>query len=149
MKKLVVIIALVIAAASAALAHEGHDHATGVVRERMILMEKLGDRLLAITKRIRANKELDKVTEDAKAIEQLAAQLTAKFPPGSTQAPTATKPNVWRNWPDFETKAKKLEAEAAKLTQTSTRDAAALRAQFRALAFTCDGCHEPYRVTKR
>jgi cytochrome c556 len=149
MTKRAVIIALAIAATSAALAHEGHEHATGVVRERMILMEKLGDRLLAITRRIRANKELDKVTEDAKAIEQLAAQVAAKFPPGSTQAPTATKPNVWRNWPDFEAKAKKLEVEAAKLTQTSTSDTAALRAQFRALAFTCDACHEPYRVTKR
>ena len=149
MTKRTVFIALAIAATSTALAHEGHEHATGVVRERMILMEKLGDRLLVITKRIRANKELDKVTEDAKAIEQLAAQVTAKFPPGSTQAPTATKPNVWRNWPDFETKAKKLEAEAAKLTQTSTSDAAALRAQFRAVAFSCDGCHESYRLTKR
>jgi cytochrome c556 len=149
MRKPAVIIAIAIAAASAAVAHEGHDHATGVVRERMILMEKLGDRLLAITRRIRANKDLEKVTEDARIIEQLAAQVAAKFPAGSTQAPTATKPNVWRNWPDFEAKAKKLEVEAAKLTQTPTSDAAALRAQFRAVAFTCDACHEPYRVTKR
>ena len=149
MRKNAVIIALAVAAASAAVAHEGHEHATGVVRERMILMEKLGDRLLAITKRFRANKDLDKVTEDAKVIEQLASQVAAKFPPGSTQAPTATKPSVWRNWPDFEAKAKKLEAEAAKLTQTSTSDAAALREQFRAVAFSCDGCHESYRVTKR
>jgi cytochrome c556 len=149
MTKRLVIIALAIAATSAALAHEDHEHATGVVRERMILMEQMGDRLLAITRRIRANKELDKVTEDAKVIEQLAAQVAAKFPPGSTQAPTAAKPNVWGNWPDFEAKAKKLEVEAAKLTQTSTANAAALRAQFRAVAFACDGCHEPYRVTKQ
>jgi cytochrome c556 len=149
MTKRVVFIALALATASAALAHEGHEHATGVVRERMILMEKLGDHLLAITKRFRANKELDKVTEDAQAIERLAAQVAAKFPPGSTQPPTATKPNVWRNWPDFEAKAKKLEVEAAKLVQTPVSDPAALRAQFRAVAFTCDGCHESYRVTKR
>jgi cytochrome c556 len=149
MTKRAIFIALAIAASSAALAHEGHEHATGVVRERMVLMEKLGEHLLAITKRIRANKELDKITGDAKAIEQLAAQVAAKFPPGSTQAPTAAKPEVWRNWPDFEAKAKKLEVEAAKLTQSSTSDAAALRAQFRAVAFTCDGCHESYRVTKK
>ena len=132
-----------------ALAHEGHDHATGVVRERMIMMEQMGNHLLAITKRFRTNKELDKVTEDAKAIEQLAAQVSAKFPPGSTQAPTATKPSAWRNWPDFEAKAKKLEVEAHKLVATPTSDATALRAQFRAVAFACDACHEAYRVTKR
>jgi len=149
MTKLTVFIAFVVATASAALAGPGHEHATGVVRERMILMEKLGDHLLAITKRFRANKELDKVTGDAKAIEQLAAQVAAKFPPGSTQAPTAAKPDVWRNWPDFEGKAKKLEVEAAKLVQTPASDPAALRAQFRAVAFTCDGCHENYRVTKK
>ena len=149
MTKLLLLIALVIAAASAALASPGHEHATGVVRERMILMEKLGDRLLVITKRFRANKDLEKVPDDAKAIEQLAAQVAAKFPPRSTQAPTATKPEVWKNWPDFEAKAKKLEAEARKLVGTPTGDATALRAQFRAVAFACDGCHESYRVTKK
>ena len=31
----------------------------------------------------------------------------------------------------------------------SVQDAAALRAQFRAVAFTCDACHKSYRVTKK
>ena len=43
---------------TAALAHKGHEHATGVVRERMELMTDMGERLLAISKRLRANKEL-------------------------------------------------------------------------------------------
>ena len=149
MTKRAIFVALVMATASVTLAHEGHEHATGVVRERMILMEQMGNHLLAITKRFRANKELEKVTEDAKAIERLAAEVAAKFPPGSTQAPTATKPDVWRKWPDFEAKAKKLEIEARRLVGTSTGDATALRAQFRAVAFACDACHEPYRMTKR
>ena len=149
MTKRAIFVGLLMATASVALAHEGHEHATGVVRERMIMMEQMGNHLLAITKRVRANRDLEKVIEDAKAIERLAAEVSAKFPPGSTQAPTATKPSVWRNWPDFEAKAKKLEVEAHKLVGTSTGDATALRAQFRAVAFACDGCHETYRVTKR
>jgi cytochrome c556 len=149
MKSKVLVFSLAISAASVALAHEGHEHATGVVRKRMILMEQMGERLLAITKRIRSNRDLEKIPNDAKIIEELAAQVTKAFPPGSTQPPTATKPLVWKQWPDFEAKAKTLEAEAQKLTQTSTANAAALRAQFRAVAFACDACHEPYRVTKR
>ena len=51
-----------------AFAHEGHEHATGVVRERMELMTDMGERLLAISKRLRANKELDRIAADARAI---------------------------------------------------------------------------------
>jgi cytochrome c556 len=115
----------------------------------MILMEQMGDRLLAITKRIRANKELDKIAEDAKALERLSSEVASKFPSGSTQAPTATKPEVWQQWPDFEAKARKLQTEAQKLARIPAADTAALRAQFRAVAFTCDACHESYRVTKQ
>lgn len=149
MKTHLLIAALAIAAGSMALAHEGHEHATGVVRERMILMEKMGERLLAITRRVRGNKDLEKIAADAKVIERLSSDVVSKFPPGSTQAPTAAKAAVWQQWPDFEAKAKKLQTEAQKLAQTSTADAAALRAQFRAVAFACDACHENYRVTKK
>ena len=149
MKAQVLFVTLAIGAASAALAHEGHEHATGVVRERMILMEQMGNRLLAITKRIRSNREFDKIADDAKAIERLSSEAVSKFPPGSTQAPTAAKTLVWQQWPDFEAKSKKLQAEAQKLAQLPTIDTAALRAQFRAVAYACDACHETYRVTKR
>ena len=74
MTKLTLISAIVIALSWAALAHEGHEHATGVVRERMELMTDMGKRLLAISKRLRANKELDRIAPDARAIHELAAQ---------------------------------------------------------------------------
>jgi cytochrome c556 len=149
MKAQVLFVTLAIGAVFAALAHEGHEHATGVVRERMILMEQMGDRLLAITKRIRSNREFNKIADDAKAIEQLSSEAVSKFPPGSTQAPTAAKPVIWQQWPDFEAKSKKLQAEAQKLAQLPTTDTAVLRAQFRAVAYACDACHEAYRVTKK
>jgi cytochrome c556 len=77
---------------TAALAHKGHEHATGVVRERMELMTDMGERLLAISKRLRANKELDRIAADARAIKDASGKLTSQFPPGSTQFPTAAKP---------------------------------------------------------
>jgi cytochrome c556 len=148
MNKFVPVLIVAAVIASAALAHEGHEHATGVVRERMILMTDMGKRLLAASKRLRANKDLDSVTSDARAIQELAAKVTALFPAGSTQAPTAAKPAVWQDWDDFAAKAKNLEKESEKLVTTSTKDGVALRAQFRAVGFACDACHEKYRVTK-
>ncbi|MGB8083489.1 MAG: hypothetical protein WCF83_23880, partial [Pseudolabrys sp.] len=68
MTKLTIISAVGIALSCSALAHEGHEHATGVVRERMELMTDMGQRLLAISKRLRANKDLGKIAGDARAI---------------------------------------------------------------------------------
>jgi cytochrome c556 len=148
MTKLTLISAIGIALSWAALAHEGHEHATGVVRERMELMTDIGKRLLAISKRLRANRELDRIAADAHAMHELAGKITAEFPPGSTQPPTAAKPVIWQQWDDFTAKAKKLETELEKLSTTSPVDGDALRKQFRAVAYACDGCHETYRVPK-
>ena len=133
---------------TAALAHKGHEHATGAVRERMELMTDMGERLLAISKRLRANKELDRIAADARAIKDASGKLTSQFPPGSTQFPTAAKPVDWLQWEDFTEKAKKLQMEAEKLSTTSPSDGDALRKQFRAVAYACDGCHKTYRTPK-
>jgi cytochrome c556 len=104
--------------------------------------------LLAISKRLRANKELDRIAADARAIKGASAKLTSQFPPGSTQFPTAAKSVVWQQWDDFSDKAKKLQMEAEKLSTISPSDGDALRKQFRAVAYACDGCHETYRTPK-
>ena len=148
MNKLILISVLAASIVSVAVAHEGHEHATGVVRERMELMTSMGQRMLASSKRLRANKDLDSVADDARAIRELAPKIPRLFPPGSTQFPTAAKPAMWQDWDDFSAKAKSLEMESEKLMNISTRDGDALRAQFRAVAFSCDGCHEKYRVPK-
>jgi cytochrome c556 len=146
--KILISIVVTGAIASAAFAHEGHDHATGVVRERMIAMTSMGQSLLAISKRLRANKELDKIADDARVIHELAGNLPKQFPPGSTQYPTAAKPAIWQDWATFEGHAKKLEAETGKLMNLKVGDGSELRAQFRAIAQACDGCHETYRRPK-
>ena len=148
MMKLPLLSVFAISVSCAALAHDGHEHATGVVRERMELMTDMGQRLLAISKRLRANKDLDKIAGDARAIHEMAGKITAEFPPGSTQSPTAAKPVIWQQWDDFTDKARKLEGEVAKLSATGFADGDRLRAQFRAVAYACDGCHETYRVPK-
>jgi cytochrome c556 len=148
MTKFSLVSAIVLALSWTALAHEGHEHATGVVRERMELMTEMGRRLLAISKRLRADKELDRIAPDARAIKEASGKIASQFPPGSTQVPTAAKLVVWQQWDDFSEKAKKLQIEAEKLSTISASDGDALRKQFRAVAFACDGCHETYRTPK-
>ena len=147
-KKLIVTFLAIAAATGTVFAHEGHEHATGVVRERMELMTDMGKRLLTISKRLRANNQLDRIAPDARAIMEASGNITSQFPAGSTQFPTAAKPVVWQQWDDFNEKVKKLQTEAGKLSTISPTDGDALRAQFRAVAFACDGCHETYRVPK-
>src|SRR5262245_52928520 len=148
MTKVIVILALGFALCFAASAHEGHEHATGAVRERMELMTDMGQRLLAISKRLRANKDLHRIPADAHAIKELAGKITGEFPLDSTQFPTAAKPVIWQQWDDFIGKAKKLQMEVDKLSAINPADGDALRAQFRAVAYACDGCHETYRMPK-
>ena len=112
MTKLTLISAVGIALSCSALAHEGHEHATGVVRERMELMTDMGQRLLAISKRLRANKDLESITNDARAIRELASKITPysrrvvrnflrlqsrQFGTSGTTSPL--KPKAWRQKP--------------------------------------------------
>jgi cytochrome c556 len=125
-----------------------HDHATGIVKERMDLMEAIGRRMKAINTRIKDRKQLSAIKNDAKAIAESAPHILHLFPPGSTQHPTEAKATIWRNFADFERKAKSLEDESAKLANTTDTDFTALAAQVRAVSQTCSGCHEAYRVKR-
>lgn len=136
------------AAAVAALAHEGHNHATGMVKDRMEAMTKMAERVKAITQRVRANKDLTAIAGDAHVLHELAGKIASQFPAGSTQHPTAAKEAIWKTWPDFESKAKALESASEKLMNTNPGDKKAIGAQFRAVSQACSDCHEKYRTTK-
>src|SRR3954452_11710383 len=128
--------------------HEHHDHSkvTGVVRERMDAMEEMGRRMKSITNRVRSKDMLASVPEDAKVIKVLATKIIALFPQGTMQPPTDATPAIWKDFGDFESKAKALEREAAKLSEMKVAEARALATQVAAVRETCSGCHERYRV---
>jgi len=129
-------------------AHEGHEHATGIVKERMDAMESMAKRMKAINARIKDKRELAAIKADAEAIASLAPHITHQFPPGSTQRPTQARSAIWQNWADFERKARALEAASAKLVGTGADDVKALDAAARGVSQACGACHEKYR-TKR
>lgn len=147
------VVAVILAAcaiAFPAVSHEekGHGHATGVVRERMELMESIGARMKAVNSRLKSKQQLGAIKNDARAIAQSAANIVRLFPPGSTQHPTEARAAIWQNFADFERKAKALETESAKLASIPEGDVAALAAQVRAVSQTCSGCHETYRLRR-
>lgn len=126
-----------------------HDHATGVVRERMEMMEGMAKRMKAIRERIDRRRDLAAIKADAEVITSQAPHLLHLFPQGSTQRPTDARSTIWQNWSDFERKATALEVEGKKLMEASPDDYDGLTAQFRAVSQTCGACHETYRVKRR
>jgi cytochrome c556 len=134
---------------AACLPSAAHDHATGVVKERMDMMEAMAKRLKAIRERIDAKRDLAAIKTDAEAIAAQAPHLVHVFPPGSTQKPTDARGAIWQNWSDFERKATALETQSRKLVNTSADDLPALSAQSRAVTEACGACHEKYRIKRR
>jgi cytochrome c556 len=138
-----------LAIATACLPSAAHDHATGVVKERMDMMEAMARRLKAIRERIDGKRDLAAIKADAEAIAAHAPHLVHLFPPGSTQKPTDARGTIWQNWNDFERKATALEFESKTLINTSANDLAALGAQARAVSEACAACHVKYRTKRR
>ena len=126
----------------------GHDHATGVVKERMDMMEVMAKYMKAISERIKTKTELGAIKADAEAIAGHAPHLIHLFPKGSMQRPTEARATIWQNWQDFEVKANAVEIAAKKLAASDAYDFSALEASVLALSRTCSGCHEKYRVRK-
>jgi cytochrome c556 len=122
-----------------------HDHATGVVKERMDSMEKMAKTLKAITQRVRAGKGLDKIPPAAETIHTEALRITTQFPKGSNKHPSEAKASIWTNASDFEAKAAALVAASEQLATASPGDPAEVTKRHQALARTCGACHELYR----
>jgi cytochrome c556 len=141
----VVVFALAISTATGT----GHDHATGVVKERMDMMEAIAKSMKAISERIKSKSDLSGIKADAEAIAGHAPHIIHLFPKGSMQKPTEARAAIWQNWLDFENKAQALETESGKLAKLNTDDFAALTAQVQAVSQTCSACHTKYRAKKK
>jgi cytochrome c556 len=125
-----------------------HEHASGVVKERMDAMTDMARRQKAISQRLKSKRDLARIKADAEAIAEHAAHIAHLFPAGSTQPPTRARATIWQNWADFEKKAKALETASRRLAGAD--DVADPKAQIAADAVTraCTACHEKYRMRK-
>ena len=142
-------IAVFILAATATWPSAAHEHATGVVKERMDAMTVMDKRVRAILNRLKSRRDLGAIKADAAAIAREAGQIARLFPSGSMQPPTRARPAIWQNQADFEAKAKALEQAARYLAAAPTDDVAALARAADAMNRACDACHNKYRMRGR
>jgi cytochrome c556 len=126
-----------------------HDHATGVVKERMEMMQQIAKHWKSIRERIDAKRDLGSIKADAEAIAAHAPHVVHLFPKGSTQKPTEARPAIWQNWADFERKAAAFEAASKKLVNADPNEFDAISADAGALTRACIACHEKYRSKRR
>ena len=125
-----------------------HEHATGVVKERMDAMKEMGKRLKAINERARAGRELGSVGTDAKAIAERASHIVHMFPPGSADPPSQARKSIWQTGSEFEKLADALQAASTKLASANAADVSAIRTEAKAVTQACTACHEKYRVRR-
>jgi cytochrome c556 len=143
-----VFLAIGMAAFAAVSIAVAHDHATGIVKERMDMMESMAKHMKAITERIKSKSDLAGIKVDAEAIAAHAPHMVHLFLKGSMQKPTEARATIWQNWEDFEAKARALEIESNKLAKTDASDFMAIEGRVRAVSQACGACHEKYRVKK-
>jgi cytochrome c556 len=129
---------------STSLAHEG---ATGIVKQRMDEMEKIGRTVKRINDRLKSKRGLAEIARDAEEIRAAAARVPSLFPPGSRDGHSEATPAVWQRWQEFVAAASTLEREAEKLAVSARSGPdTAIAEQFRATTRACSGCHDVFRL---
>ena len=132
----------------------GHNDATGIVKERMDAMKNMGDANKVIGDMVKRKRpfDADEIKTLAAGIQQHAVNIPGLFPDTKDSREghaTEAKQIIWEQWEKFELLSKDLERESAKLSELAvTGDESAIRKQYVALAKTCRGCHKKYRRPK-
>lgn len=101
------------------LAHGG---ATGIVKERMMMMKEMGESVKALAAMMRGETAYDASKVKALASDiaaQSGAHMTEKFPEGSIEGPSEATPRIWQDWQTFDALAQQLEAYAGALQQAA------------------------------
>lgn len=145
---LVTIIMLMLATA-VALPHSG---ATGVVKQRMDMMEAIAGRMKTVAAMIRGKRPFD-ANDAAAAAETIAAharKLPQMFPEDSAGGSSEASAHIWVNWEQFVKLSRRMQMKALSLAETAaaTADGVDLRPQFRELGQTCIACHEVFRENR-
>lgn len=97
----------------------GHGNATGIVKERMELMEDMGDATKGIVKMFKGETAYDnqQVVSFAQTINKHSKDMLNYFPEGSLQKASEALPAIWERWQDFETLSQQLQTESEKFIE--------------------------------
>ena len=128
-----------------ALAHEG---ATGVVKERMDLMDTQKEAMKVIGAMAKGQAPFDaaKAAEAAGEIEETSKQIPELFPEGTHGHPSEAKPEVWTKWDEFAADAEGLETAAKDLILALEAPGAPdWKPKFKGVIDACKTCHKTFR----
>ena len=137
------------ASATLALAHEG---ATGVVKERMDLMDRQKDDMKIIGDMAKGKTPFDaaEAAEAASDIGLTAKKISELFPEGSTGGKSEALPAIWEKWDRFTANAEDLgsaaDALVSALGDSENQD---WKAAFEKVGEACKSCHEDFRAKKK
>lgn len=154
MRKHALILTLSLLAAAGLAQHAlAHSHgskkeATGVVKERMDLMETQKDAMKVIGAMAKGAVPFDaaKAGAAAKEIKNTATEIPDLFPEGTIGDPSEAKPEIWTQWDKFTKDADTLEASAKDLVAALAADAPDWKVKFKGVIDACKGCHKTFRA---
>jgi cytochrome c556 len=128
-----------------------HSGATGVVMERMEMMDDIGKDMKKIKAIIQSKDNIDstEISNRADSIIEKANMVQMMFPPNSLQEPTEALPNIWDDWDQFSELADRLGDEAKKLQAVAEgKNRREIMGQFAKVGKTCRSCHTDFRLKK-
>ncbi|MEG3618716.1 cytochrome c [Magnetovibrio sp. PR-2] len=142
---------LSISALAAPFIASAHGGATGVVKERMDLMDKTGEAMKKITAMFKRQQPYN-ADEIARLSALIAGKggenLTKLFPEHSLDKPTEALPAIWERWDRFESLAGQLTEQAQLLEGGAPQMMPNAMMSFMGLAKTCNDCHTEFRKKK-
>jgi cytochrome c556 len=83
----------------------------------------------------------------ARSLAVFAGTMPSLYPPGSNGFFSRASGDIWRNWADFEAKARTFQNSASALADLASTSAepALLNETFEKLTASCKSCHDTYR----
>ncbi len=103
-----------------------HGNASGVVKERMELMEEMKESMKSMSDIFSGKRDYDAqiIKKAARVIERNAGEaLTRLFPEGSLHGPSEAKPEIWQEWGRFEDQAALLKRYSTALGKAADNGA--------------------------
>jgi len=128
-----------------------HGSAVGIVRERMKVMEYIAQHTRQIAPFAMGTFEMNTkfIKESGRSISLAAEKLLQQFPEGSLSESSEAKANIWENWEEFSGLLKKLQKDAADLSEIAKNDQADdIAPQFAKMTSSCKTCHTKFRQKK-
>lgn len=143
------VLAFSVSAGGLVFAHSG---ATGIVKERMALMERIADQMKTIGEMVQGKRPYDAehASNAAQALKDHAGRINDLFPEGSNHSPSETLSTVWSDWEEFErlTAEFSIAADALSKSAASADEVTAMRSGFADVAKTCSECHQKFRKAR-